>query len=151
MTETQSVRVALRRDEGYRFEVNWGLDGVPPGALDEPAPVGKGTGPNAARLVAAAVAHCLSSSLLFCLEKSRSPAASMQATATAEIDRNEKGRWRLARLRVELDPTHPEESRTQLDRCKELFEDFCIVTESIRKGIPVDVVWKDGSAIDLPA
>ena len=146
MTETQSITVALRREDGYRFEVDWGLAGTSAGALDEPVPLGRGSGPNAARLVAAAVAHCLSSSLLFCLEKSRAPAQSMRALATAEIARNEKGRWRLQRVRVELDPTHPPESRAQLDRCKELFEDFCIVTESIRKGIPVDVVWKSGPA-----
>ena len=142
MTETQSITVALRREDGYRFEVDWGLPGVATAALDEPAPVGKGTGPNAARLVAAAVAHCLSSSLLFCLEKSRAPAQSMRAVATAEIARNEKGRWRLQHLRVELDPVHPPEQQVHLARCRELFEDFCIVTESIRKGVPVDVVRK---------
>lgn len=141
MSETQSITVALRREDGYRFEVDWGLPGVAGGAMDEPAPVGKGSAPNAARLVAAAVAHCLSSSLLFCLEKSRAPAQSVRTTVTAEVARNEKGRWRLHRLRVELDPTLPEESRAQLERCRSLFEDFCIVTESIRKGIPVDVVW----------
>ena len=138
--------MTLRRDDGYLFDVDWALPGVAAGALDEPAPVGQGAGPNAARLVAAAVAHCLSSSLLFCLEKARAPAQALEAVATAQIARNEKGRWRLERLRVELDPTHPVERAAQLARCRELFEDFCIVTESIRKGVPVDVVWKGAPA-----
>lgn len=144
MSETQSITIALRREEGYRFSVDWGLPEVALGTADEPAPLGKGSGPNAARLVAAAVAHCLSSSLLFCLEKARAPAQSIRANVTAEIGRNEKGRWRLQHLRVELDPTVSAEGRAQFERCQGLFEDFCIVTESIRKGIPVDVVWKNG-------
>lgn len=144
MSETQSFTVTLRREDGYRFGADWGLPGVAEGTLDEPAPVGKGTGPNAARLVAAAVAHCLSSSLLFCLEKARAPAQSIRTVATAEVARNEKGRWRLVHLRVEIEPTHPPELAAQLERCKGLFEEFCIVTESVRKGIPVDVVWKAG-------
>jgi organic hydroperoxide reductase OsmC/OhrA len=137
----ESVRVSLRREDQYRFEVDWGTSEAPRGRLDESPPIGRGTGPNASRLVAAAVAHCLASSLLFCLEKSHAPVDALEATATAEIRRNERGRWRLARIRVRLDPRLPSDSATQFRRCQGLFEDFCIVTESIRHGVPVDVEW----------
>ena len=30
-------------------------------------------------------------------------------------------------------------------RCKDLFEDFCVVTASIRQGIPVEVELMDGA------
>ncbi len=141
MTETQQVRVTLTRQDGYRFTADWGMPEAPPGVLDEAPPVGQGAGPNPSRLIASAVAHCLSSSLLFCLEKSRAPARSVTAVATAEIARNERGRWRLARIRVELSPDIPEESRAAFARCQGLFEEFCIVTESVRHGVPVDVSW----------
>ena len=143
MGDTQTVTVSLRRKEGYRFEVDWGLPGgAAPGEIDEPKPLGTGAGPNAARLVASAVAHCLSSSLLFCLAKSHAPADTIGAVAQADIERNERGRWRLSRIRVELDPRFPIEHAAQVERCKTMFEEFCIVTESIRHGIPVDVRWK---------
>jgi organic hydroperoxide reductase OsmC/OhrA len=140
-TDIQTVKVEIRQQEKYRFRVDWGLPGVPAGGIDEPPPIGGGSGPNASRLVASAVAHCLSSSLLFCLSKSRVPADRIQATATAEIRRNDRGRWRLARLTVEIDPGLSPEFRPQFERCRDLFEEFCIVTESIRHGIPVDVRW----------
>ncbi len=144
--DLQTVEVTLTRTEGYRFEADWGLDGAPRGTLDEAPPLGTGAGPNPSRLVATAVAHCLSSSLLFCLAKSHASADSVRAVARAEIQRNERGRWRLSRIRVELDPGVPAADSQQLERCKGLFEDFCIVTESIRHGIPVEVSWKDETA-----
>ena len=146
MAEIQTVEVTLRPKEGYHFEVDWGIAGVAPGQLDEPPPLGRGAGPNASRLVASAVAHCLSSSLLFCLAKSRAPAESIRAVAHADIERNARGRWRLSRIRVELDPKLPAEYAEQFARCKGLFEDFCIVTESVRHGIPVDVRWGTGTS-----
>jgi organic hydroperoxide reductase OsmC/OhrA len=141
MAEVESVRVTVKRQEGYRFEVDWGVPSAGKGVIDEPAPLSQGAGPNASRLVATAVAHCLSSSLLFCLSKSRVALDSLSATAMAEIQRNERGRWRLAKITVKLDPALPAEARAAFERCKGLFEDFCIVTESIRHGVPVDVTW----------
>ncbi len=143
MIDQQTIEVTLSRKDGYRFDVDWGVPGMPPNTLDETPPLGGGAGPNPSRLVASAVAHCLSSSLLFCLAKSRASATSVRAVARAEIRRNERGRWRLSRIQVELDPAVPVEQRPQLERCRGLFEDFCIVTESIRHGIPVEVRWKE--------
>jgi hypothetical protein len=31
------------------------------------------------------------------------------------------------------------EDTARFDRCRQVFEDFCIVTQSVRAGIPVDV------------
>jgi organic hydroperoxide reductase OsmC/OhrA len=138
--ETQRVIVHLRQKERYNFDVDWGLPNVT-GVLDEPPPAGKGEGPNASRLLAAAVAHCLSSSLLFCLEKSRARCDGIETSAVAEIKRNERGRWRLSRITVTLGPKVPEEFIPNLKRCQQVFEDYCTVTESVRKGIEVDVRW----------
>jgi organic hydroperoxide reductase OsmC/OhrA len=53
--------------------------------------------------------------------------------------RNEKGRWRIAALKVKLHPAIRDEDVPRSKRCLEVFEDFCIVTESVRKGIEVNV------------
>jgi uncharacterized OsmC-like protein len=150
MSEVMRAHVALRPEGGYRFRVEmdrpeWTL------VVDEPPPLGEGAGPNPARLVATALGHCLASSLRYCLERSRA-AAEVSAEVDVEVRRNERGRWRIAQVTAQLhvsgvDPAQ----RPAVDRCLKLFEDFCIVTASVRQGIPVDVqVRVDGQAVHGP-
>ena len=56
-----------------------------------------------------------------------------------QVVRNEKGRLRIGKVSVEIDPRIPAEVREQASRCLDLFEDFCTVTQSIRNGIEVGV------------
>jgi organic hydroperoxide reductase OsmC/OhrA len=107
--------------------------------MDEPPPLGEGRGPNAARILGAAIGHCLSASLLFCLKKTRVEVSAMETKVTGTVERNEKGRLRIGTIRVQLSPEIAREDRVRIGRCLEMFEDYCIVTQSVRKGIEVDV------------
>ena len=62
------------------------------------------------------------------------------------VQRTERGRFRITGIDVELDPEFAQGDEASLDRCERLFEDFCIVTESVRHGIPVNVSVKRGVA-----
>jgi len=55
------------------------------------------------------------------------------------LARNEGGRWRIREINVLISPDVSEGDRGRLKRCVELFEDFCIVSQSVRQGIPVNV------------
>ena len=130
----------MERVERYRFDVRF--EGRPYGPLrvDESSPPGDDTAPNPSRLLATAVGHCLSSSLLFCLERAHAPIAGMTTTVVTQLARNERGRWRVVGLRVDLDPGPLDDANAAaFERCRGLFEEFCIVTESVRQGIPVAV------------
>lgn len=146
MSETaETVEVRLDQQDLYRFSVLFGQDGVEPLVVDEPAPLGAGAGPNASRLLAAAVGHCLSASALYCLDKARVPVQGVQTTVTGQLERNERGRLRIGGLQVQIDVAVAEADRSRMVRCLELFEDFCVVTASVRNGIPVEVdVRPDG-------
>ena len=69
VSEERSFSVSMRRQEGFRFEVDYGLEGVDPFYMDEPEPMGGNSGPNAGKVLAAAIGNCLTASLLFCLQK----------------------------------------------------------------------------------
>jgi organic hydroperoxide reductase OsmC/OhrA len=129
----------LTGDGGYRFTVDFDQEGVAPLLLDEPEPLGDGAGPNAARLLAAAVANCLSASLVFCLRKSRVEPGTVRTRVEGELVRNADGRMRIGGLKVRIDPDVPSAELGRLERCRELFEDFCLVTASVREGIDVEV------------
>ena len=77
--------------------------------------------------------------LAFLSEQSKVPVNDLTASVETVTRRNEKGRWRIASLKVKLHPSLREEDLGRSKRCLELFEDFCVVTESVRKGIDVQV------------
>ncbi|HEX9580058.1 MAG TPA: OsmC family protein [Gemmatimonadales bacterium] len=135
--EQPDFGVTLTLRQGYEFNTQFVDTVVPPLVLDESPSLGEGHGPNPARLLAAAIGHCLSSSLLFCLRKARIQPTALRTTVQGTLVRNERGRLRVGGLRVTLSPTVPPADRERMARCLELFEDFCIVTESVRKGIDV--------------
>lgn len=131
------VTLALR--EGYRFDVDFGLAGIPGLLVDEAPPLGDGAGPNPARLLACAVGNCLASSALFCLRKSRIEVSAFAVRVDGTMVRNDRGRLRIGPLRVTLEPRVSTADQPRIGRCLELFEDFCVVTESVRKGLDVAV------------
>lgn len=149
MSELSRFTLHLDQVEDFGFRVRFDWPDVPDLQLDEPAPLGKQAGPNAARLIAAGVANCLGASLLFCLQKSHSAPAGISATVTGSIGRNDRGRLRLAGIDVDLVLAGLPEERARLVRCFQLFEDYCVVTQAVRDGIPVGVRVLDESGTVL--
>jgi organic hydroperoxide reductase OsmC/OhrA len=139
MGEQHEFEITLERQEGYRFLVDFRQEGIAPMTMDEPPPLGEAAGPNAVRMLAAAVGHCLSASALFCLNKARVPVTEMHAEVRASLVRNEEGLLRVGALMVQLHPTVAAEDRERLSRCLNLFEDFCVVTQSVRGGVEVSI------------
>jgi organic hydroperoxide reductase OsmC/OhrA len=140
MSETRDYKVSLRYSRGYEFVATFpDNETLPPIVFDEPPPLGEGSGPNAAAVLAAAIGDCLAASFAFCLRKVRLEPLDVNAEVVAHIARNEQGRFRIKGIDVELAPEVLEQDRARLQRCEQLFEDFCIVTESVRRGIPVTV------------
>jgi len=132
--------VILEQIKDYKFTVTFDDESLQPLTMDEPTPIGKGEGPNSSRLLATAIGHCMSASLLFCLNKSRIPMKLVSTRVHATLARNEAGRWRVQAIKVKVtaDPLN-EVDRERMRRCVEIFEDFCLVTQSVRKGIDVQV------------
>jgi len=99
-----------------------------------------------ARLVAAAVGNCLSASLLFCLRsKFKQNPGPLRASVTGQLARNEHGRYRIGGFEVRIELAEDSSALQHLDRCMAQLEDFCVVAESIRKGIPVSVKVVDAA------
>jgi organic hydroperoxide reductase OsmC/OhrA len=63
----------------------------------------------------------------------------MRTTATASFIRNDAGRLRIGGLRVRIEPLVDDADSGRLRRCLAVFEDYCVVTQSVRGGINVDV------------
>lgn len=137
--QEESFDLSLDLETGYEFLVRFAEEGLDDLRMDEPPPLGNGKGPNASRLLAAAVGNCLSASALFCMRKARVTVNGMRTEVEAALSRNEEGRLRIREIRVRIHPDVPIEEHDKMRRCLDLFEEFCVVTQSVRQGIPVDV------------
>jgi organic hydroperoxide reductase OsmC/OhrA len=123
---------------GFEFRVRFDKEQFAPLLLDEPPPLGRDTAPNAARILAAAIGNCLSASLVFCLQRAKVAAPSVSADVNVEIVRNEARRLRVGKISVTLHTNLPPDDPA-LVGCLSTFEDFCVVTQSVRQGIDVAV------------
>ena len=106
--------------------------------VDEPGPAGGDAGPNPTRALCLAVGHCMSSTLTSTCERAHVRIRPIWTTVRATTGRNDKGRWRVQQLEVEID-TGPldEADRPAFDHCVEIFPDYCTVSGSVRQGIPI--------------
>ncbi len=129
----------LKLLQGYKFNIKFDVEDIPEHLVDEPKPVGEGAGPSAPRLLATAVGFCLSTSLLYCLGKARIGTENLETTVVLTTERNEQGSTRVKDINVRLDLQVNQKDKARLPRCLDLFQKYCTVTESVRKGIPVSV------------
>jgi uncharacterized OsmC-like protein len=144
MSEERVHHVTVRLARGYEFVAEFNdLPNAPSILFDEPEPLGSSRAPNAAAVLGAAIGNCLAASLTFCLRRARLDVQDMTAAVTTHVAKNEVGRFRVREIEVELTPVLGAANGTPLDRCEELFEDFCIVTASVKHGIPVHVSLKE--------
>lgn len=139
MSDTEVLSVTLTQESDYAFRIAFDDTGIPALHTDEPAPLGGGSGPNPSRLLLAAVANCLSASLLFALRKYKNAPGTIVAHAKAELGRNAQQRLRVTRIEVTVDLPEAADTYAHAERLLQQFEDFCVVTESVRSGIEVDV------------
>jgi uncharacterized OsmC-like protein len=147
--EPRDFALDLELVDGYRQQADFGLPGVAPLTIDEPPPLGELAGPNPARVLGAAVASCLGASLLFCLRRARVDVRGLRTHVTGTMARNERGRLRVGAIRVRLEPVVPPEQQAGMARCLAVFEDYCVVTASVRPGVDVhvEVVPVDPAAV----
>jgi len=133
------LHIELQQQQDYRFAARFDNPVIPALITDEGAPLGGDAGPSPAQLLGTAVANCLGSSLLFAMRKFGNEPGPLRLAATVQISRNEQRRLRISNILVELHLGVEAGAVQRLDRILAQFEDFCIVTQSVRAAIPVAV------------
>lgn len=139
-----SLKLSLLND--YQFLVDFGDMGQL--HTDEPAPLGSGDGPNPSRLLGAAIANCLAASLLFAIRKFKEDPGTLTVDVSGEMER-QNGRLRISSVKVNLHLGNESAAIPHIQRALAQFEDFCVVTQSVRQGIPVAVEVFDSNGQQL--
>ncbi len=146
---SDTIGIELELISGYEFRVRFDKDSIADLKTDLGAPLGQAAGPNPEHLLNAAIANCLSASLLFALNKYKQGPTRLRATAHATVGRNAENRMRVEAVNVEIALPGKGEEYPSLDRVLSQFESFCTVTESVRHGVTVDVNVVDADGATL--
>ena len=134
--------ISIDQVDAYEFRVKFDKQHYPPMTMDETAPLGKDAGPNAARMLAAAIGNCLSASLLFASRKPGLVLGPIHTSVKVEIVKNENRRQRIGKISVVIDAGLKPEDLEKARAVSQVFEDFCTVTASVRQGIPIEASIK---------
>ena len=140
--ESRQFTISIDCIKDFEFRVKFDKPQHQDLIMDEPPPVGQDSAPNPSRILASAIGGCLSASLLFSARKLRLDVQGIHADIKVQHARNEKGRLRIGKIDVEITPAIGEPDPHKLQRCLDMFEDFCVVTQSVRSGIDVSVSVK---------
>jgi uncharacterized OsmC-like protein len=124
--------------DAFEFRVRFDKPQYPELHMDEPAPLGRDSAPNPARILAAAIGNCLSASLAFCLKRRGVAIEGLRSDVHVQLVRNAQKRLRVGRVDVAIHPQHAIADDV-FEACLNMFEDFCVVTQSVREGIDVRV------------
>lgn len=137
--EDSGFELTLGLQKDFQFLVDFDEDDLPPLLMDEPEPVGANSGPNAVRLMAAAVGNCLSASALFCMRKARVPVSGLRTRVRTSMSRTSEGRLRIGTIEVDIRPEVAPDDWKRAGRCLEVFEDYCVVSQSVMDGVEISV------------
>ncbi|MEO7062194.1 MAG: OsmC family protein [Dokdonella sp.] len=149
MSESRQFSLTLTQESDYVFRIEFDDTAIPALHTDESPPLGGDSGPNPSRMLVAAVANCLSASLLFSLRKYKNAPGTIVTHATARLERNEQNRLRLAHVDVAIELPEVAVDYVQIERLLQQFENFCVATESVRTGVEVDVTVRDATGAVL--
>jgi len=148
MSTVHDPAVRLTQQQDYRFHNAFGTG---QGELhsDLQPPLGQGAGPDPEQLLAAAVANCLSASLLFALRKFKQQPEPISSEVSVQVGRNAENRSRVLGMEARITLGKPGGELEHIERVLATFEDFCTVTASVRAGIPVTVKVFDSTGAQL--
>jgi uncharacterized OsmC-like protein len=138
MDPVGEFQLRVEQVDGFEFRVVFDKESYQELRMDEPQPLGRDSAPNPARILAAAIGNCLSASLVFCLKRRGLMLSGLRSDVRVQLVRNEQKRLRIGKVAVHLRPSGAI-PRDVLDACLATFEDFCVVTQSVREGLDVDV------------
>jgi uncharacterized OsmC-like protein len=141
-SEPAQITITMDQIQDFQFRVTFDKEQYPALLMDEPPPLGQDSAPNPSRLLAAAVGNCLSASFLFSARKVRASLESLHTTVKVWYARNEKGRLRIGKIKVEIEPKFDPADADKIARCIGIFEDYCVVTQSVRTGVDTSVTVK---------
>ena len=110
--------------------------------LDEPISFhGTDLGPSAVEYLLIGIGGCLGTTFIYCLQKENIELEDLKIEVEGKLSHSgPKMLLRLATVNVELKFTPKEaNSEVEINKCIKKFREYCIVSNSIAEGLPINV------------
>ncbi len=139
MPDEYKSEVGIRLEEEMLFKCDLGQIKMDNLFIDDRHKKSKDKiGPNPSKLLALSLLGCMGASFAFCLQKKNFSLSDFEGKAFITSKRNEKGFWRIKKINIELQPKiDSPKMRKRAEQCQKFFEQFCIISESIKEGIEI--------------
>lgn len=144
MSNELKTKVRLKLEEQMLFKCDLGQSMNQNLYIDERnKKVTNKIGTFSTKLLALSVLGCFAASFEFYLQKKEFSLSDLDGKAEVTLARNDKGFWRVKKIDIEILPkVDNPKMHKRTDQCKKLFEQYCIISESLRKGFEVNVNLK---------
>jgi len=108
--------------------------------IDEPESFhGQDNGPSAIEYFLMGVGGCTGSSFAYCLEKNSIAIKDLKIIVDGKMShRGNRMNLRLIKIDLEIKCSVENDDKNKLDMCINRFKEYCVLTESISKGIPLN-------------
>ncbi|MHA1607454.1 MAG: OsmC family protein [Candidatus Freyarchaeota archaeon] len=121
--------------------------------MDELEPEGHDSAPNPADYLLVSIGGCTASSFVYAARKFGVPIEKVNVKVRGRYVRK-KGMVRIGLVDVEVEAFHSsmsEEDLENLEWCIKVFRKYCVISESLREGLPIHVTLKvNGETIEVP-
>ena len=89
-------------------------------------------------LFTASALYCMAGSVNYMLRARKVAIKDIKGTASIKMGKNEKNQDLVESMTLNIDVDIPENNRPELDRCIKYFENGCLITRGLKKGIEVN-------------
>ncbi|MFX1572963.1 MAG: OsmC family protein [Promethearchaeota archaeon] len=141
MSKESRVKVGIKLEEEMTYRCDLGKIKMEDLFIDETHDTYTDKiGPHPSSLLALSVLGCLAASFTFCLKKKGFTLKELTGKAEVITRRNERGFWRVKAINIDIIPKIDNlNMRKRADICMKFFEQYCIISESLRAGMEVNV------------
>lgn len=110
--------------------------------IDEPESFhGTDLGPSAVEYFLIGIGGCLGSTFTYCLQKKQIEIENLEIVIDGQLKHSEpKLRLQLVNVEVEIFYVlKPGYSKEKLEQCLKIYQEYCVISNSIHKGLPLEV------------
>jgi organic hydroperoxide reductase OsmC/OhrA len=150
MDEETRFTISFEHMQDRKLTIQFGWTEGPDVALDDSASPESQREPHATLLLAVALGNCFAMSLASCLRELQVEPHGIETTVRGRLVRRDRESAQINQLDVQMRLGVSDDLASRLERCLKLDDEYRMIRESVRAGIPIHVHVLGASGSQMP-